>query len=174
MRTLAFSPALGALLLVSACAESPPETKTAPATAPPAPAASPDDEVKQARAVFLANIKAIQDRNKEAYVASYRADDRLVRAGADGLKLGYADFAKGAPATGSDDWPEKLEADDVQTHWLAPGVVYGAYRYRVTIKGVTTTGISERVLLKLDDGWKISVTTAFEAPEPKADAGAKD
>jgi hypothetical protein len=174
-----------ALFFFVACSDSAPPT-SAP-TAPAAPA-SPQTEEAAARVVFEANIKAIQDKNKEAYLACYRQDERLVRAGGDGVKLGFAAFGKDAPATGSDDWPERLEAEDVQVHWLAPGVVYGAYRYRVTIKGVTTTGLSERVLLKGDNGWKVSVTTAFETPadkpkdkpenkpgdKPAADAGAKD
>ena len=40
----------------------------------------------------------------------------------------------------------------LRTSGLIPGVVYGAYRYAVTIKGVTRTGLSERMFLEDDDG----------------------
>jgi hypothetical protein len=137
------------------------------AAAPPPqeiPAATPEADLLGARAIFDKNIQAIQQKDKEAYLSTYRNDERLVRDGAEGVLLGYGSFAADVPATGSDDWPEKLIADDAAVQWVSPGVVYGTYRYRVTIKGVTTSGVSERVFLKGKEGWKIAVTTAFETP----------
>jgi hypothetical protein len=47
---------------------------------------------------------------------------------------------------------------------VSPGVVYGAYRYRV-VQGGSTRGVSERVLVKQPDGtWKVAVSTAFGSP----------
>ena len=89
----------------------------------------------------------------------------LVRAGGEGVKLGYEDLATGTPTTASAAWPSRLDATDVEVHWLAPGIVYGAYRYVVVIEGKETTGLSERVFLKRDGKWEISVSTAFEVPK---------
>jgi hypothetical protein len=170
MRTL---PPLSALVLAVACAttESRP---AAPADTPPAapPPSSEEDDVAAARAVFEANILAIQNKDRDAYLASYRADERLVRVGIGGPSLGFAELAEGTAPTGSDDWPERLVAEDMQLHWVAPGLVYGSYRYRVTIKGETTTGLSERVFLRGDDGaFRIAVTTAFEGEPPPPEEG---
>ncbi|HEX6746291.1 MAG TPA: amidohydrolase family protein, partial [Longimicrobium sp.] len=47
---------------------------------------------------------------------------------------------------------------------VAPGVVYGTYRYRVT-QGQTSRGVSERVMARQPDGsWKVAVSTAFGSP----------
>lgn len=137
----------------------------------PAPgASSPEADVAAARALFEKNLQAIQDKNREAYLSTYREDARLVRAGFEGPKLGFDGLADGAAPTGSDEWPEKLVADHVQLHPIAPGVVYGSYRYTVTFDGVTTSGLSERVFLKDGDDWVIAVTTAFEGPPAKDEA----
>ena len=134
---------------------------------PPAPTGTPLADETAARAVFEANIAAIQARDREAYLACYAPTERLVRAGPEGPLLGFSELAEGTPATGSDDWPERLEADDLQVHWLAPGVVYGSYRYRVTIDGEMTEGLSERVFLRQPDGtWLVAVSTAFGDPAP--------
>ncbi len=123
-----------------------------------------DAELAAARALFERNIKAVQDRDRDGYLACYSPSDLLVRAGGDGVKTGYDDLASGTPANGSDEWPEKLKASNMQVFWLRPGLVYGTYDYRVTIAGETTTGVSERVFARGNDGWRIVVTTAFETP----------
>ncbi len=123
--------------------------------------ATPAAELAAAKDVFERNIKAIQDRDKGAYLACYRADEGLVRAGPEGLKMGFEDLATNTPTTASAAWPSSLIADDVQVRWLRPGVVYGAYRYTVVIDGVETKGLSERVFIESDGQWRISVTTAF-------------
>src|SRR3712207_7172716 len=60
------------------------------------------------------------------------------------------------------DWSSDVCSSDldtlVATHFevvpLAPGVVYGAYRYRV-VQGGSQRGVSERVLVKQADGsWR--------------------
>ncbi|MFT4626892.1 MAG: ketosteroid isomerase-like protein [Myxococcota bacterium] len=152
------------LLLVLACAPHP----VPPAV--PAPLATEAEDLAAARALFDANIRAIQERDRDAYLACYADSERLIRTGPDGPALGFAALAEGTPATGSDAWPERLDADGVQVHWLAPGVVYGTYAYRVTFDGDTTAGLSERVFLRQSDGeWRIAVSTAFEAPPPPAE-----
>jgi hypothetical protein len=135
---------------------------------PAAAAGDPTADVRAARALFDANLKAIQDKNREAYLATYRPDDALVRTGFAGPELGFAGLAEGTAPTGSDEWPEELVAEDVQLHPVAPGVVYGTYKYTVTFDGVTTSGLSERVFQKRGDRWYIAVTTAFEGPPAKS------
>lgn len=120
-----------------------------------------ESQLDGARALFERNIGAIQERNREAYLDCYRADDGLVRAGDEGVELGYTGLADGTAATGHDDWPESLEASDLQVHWIADGVVYGAYRYVVVIDGVRSEGWSERVFIRRDGRWWIAVTTAY-------------
>lgn len=129
---------------------------TAPAPAPVVPT-----DLTAVRALFERNIQAIRDKDRDAYLACYRADDRLVRAGKEGVKLGFEPLAAQTSSVAST-WPTALEATDMVVHPIAPGVAYGAYRYRVTIAGVTTEGLSERVFVRGDEGWRIAVTTAFE------------
>ena len=125
-----------------------------------------------ARALFERNIRAIQERDREAYLSCYLSHDGLIRAGEDGVALGYAELAGDTPASGHDDWPESLVANDLQVHRVAEGVVYGAYRYVVVIEGARSEGWSERVFVHRDGRWWIAVTTAFpvatapEAPAP--------
>lgn len=118
-------------------------------------------DLAAAKGVFMRNIEAIQQRDKEAYLACYRSDESLVRAGLGGLKMGFDELATGTPTTASDAWPSTLEASDIELRWLQSGVVYGAYRYRVVIDGVETTGLSERVFIRDGGDWRIAVTTAF-------------
>jgi len=126
-------------------------------------AGEPED-LAQARALFERNIQAIQDRDTAAYLACYRADDRLVRVGATGMAMGFAELEEGTPPPGSDEWPEALVARDLQVRWLGPGLVFGTYRYRVNFDGAWSEGISERLFMATDAGWRIAVTTAHEAP----------
>jgi hypothetical protein len=125
--------------------------------------AGPDEDLAAAQALFQRNIQAIQHKDRDAYLACYRPDERLIRVGPDGPKLGFSDLSSGTAATGSDDWPEALVADQVQVHWVAPGVVFGTYAYTVTFDGETTKGLSERVFVRLGDDWRIAVSTAFPA-----------
>jgi imidazolonepropionase-like amidohydrolase len=117
-------------------------------------------DTSAARAVFEANIAAINHRDRAAYLALYLDSPSLAVNGPSGLALGYAPFAAQRDTT----WPDSLIATDLELVPVRPGVVYGQYRYRVTQHGVTTLGTSERVFVETARGWKIAVSTAFPAP----------
>jgi len=140
-------------------------------TAAPTPPASSD--VAAARALFEKNLDAIRRRDKAAYLSTYWKSDQLARTGADGIALGYASHEKSA----GENWPDTFDASDLQVVSVEPGVVYGTYRYRVRYGADEQTGISERLFLKTPGGWKIAMTSAFQAlpgtpPPPRAIVGA--
>lgn len=117
-------------------------------------------DLDDARALFQKNIAAIQKRDKAAYLACYLDSARLVRTSPDGASLGFADFEKQAGSK----WPDTLEANDLQLVPVRDGLVYGTYRYRVRYGGDEHAGLSERLFVKTPKGWRIAVTSAFEAP----------
>jgi imidazolonepropionase-like amidohydrolase len=117
-------------------------------------------DTADARRVFEANIAAIHKRDRAAYLALYLDAPTFARNGPAGLQLGYAPMASARDTT----WPDSLIATDLRLVPVRPGVVYGQYRYRVTQRGVTTTGTSERVFVRTPRGWRIAVSTAFPAP----------
>ena len=118
------------------------------------------DDIAGARAVFEANINAIRQKNRDAYLSYYLHSPLLVKGGPTGFTTGYDDFA-GARGP----WPESIEASDLHLTQLQPGYVYGTYRYRVRYTGTDEhTGISERLFVKTPDGWKIAVTGAVDTP----------
>src|SRR5450759_987826 len=130
-------------------------------------------DVDEARALFEKNLAAIQRRDRAAYLACYLDSERLVRTAPDGQALGFTDFEKKAGTK----WPDTLEAADLQLVPVHEGIVYGTYRYRVRYGGDEHAGISERLFVKTPKGWKIAVTSAFEAPPgtpppPRAFTGA--
>lgn len=111
----------------------------------------------EALAAFRGNIGAIHGRDRAAYLGFYLQSPRLARTGPGGVQWGYEGMTQGDP----DSWPDTLVATHLQVVPLAPGVVYGAYRYRV-VQGGSQRGVSERVLVRQPDGsWKIAVSTAF-------------
>jgi imidazolonepropionase-like amidohydrolase len=114
-----------------------------------------------ARQLFEANIRAIHERNRAAYLALYLDAPTFARNGPGGLQLGYAPMATSRDTT----WPDSLIATDLRLVPVRPGVVYGQYRYRVTQNGRTTNGTSERIFVQTPRGWRIAVSTAFAAPE---------
>ena len=66
---------------------------------------------------------------------------------------------------------------DLRLTPVSPGVVYGTYRYRVRYGAEEHSGLSERLFLKTPKGWRIAVTSAWEAPPgtpppPRAYTGA--
>ncbi len=145
------------------CAPNALQAASAPATTQ---ADRETSDLAGARAIFETNVRAIQERDREAYVGSYLESERLVRTGAEGFELGWQELAEGAAATGSDDWPATLLARDLQLTWLRAGLVYGTYRYRVSFDGTEwVEGLSERVFTETEAGWRIAVTTAFEATD---------
>jgi imidazolonepropionase-like amidohydrolase len=123
-------------------------------------AAQPDDDLAGARAVFDGNLAAIRERNREKYLSYYLHSPSLIRTGATGLVTGFDDFAKGAGSG----WPDLIEANDIRLAGLRPGVVYGTYRYRVRYGAEEHVGMSERLFVKTDGGWKIALTGAIDAP----------
>ena len=130
-------------------------------------------DVDETRALFEKNLAAIQRRDRAAYLACYLDSERLVRTSPDGQALGFTDFEKQAGTK----WPDTLEAADLQLVPVREGIVYGTYRYRVRYGGDEHAGISERLFVKTPKGWKIAVTSAFEAPPgtpppPRAFTGA--
>jgi imidazolonepropionase-like amidohydrolase len=122
--------------------------------------ATPADDIAAARAVFEANIKAIRERNRDAYLSNYLHSPSLVRGGPEGFDTGFDSFAKGVGAQ----WPDLIEANDLHLTPLQPGIVYGTYRYRVRYGSDEHVGISERLFVSTPDGWKIAVTGAIDSP----------
>jgi len=135
--------------------------------------AARSSDLDDARALFEKNIAAIQRRDKAAYLACYLDSAKLVRTSPEGPSLGFADFEKQAGAK----WPDMLEAVDLQLVPVREGLVYGTYRYRVRYGADEHSGLSERLFVKTPKGWRIAVTSAFEAqdgtpPPPRAFTGA--
>lgn len=110
--------------------------------------------------MFEANIDAIHKRNRAAYLATYAHTATLARNGPGGLELGYEGWSARRDST----WPDTLIARNLKVVPVKPGVVYGTYCYTVTQNGTTTSGVSERLFVKTEEGWKIAVTTAFGLP----------
>jgi len=127
-------------------------------------AADSDSDVAAARAVFERNLAAIAAHDRDAYLATYLDAATLARSGPEGPSLGFADFA----AQAGDGWPDVFEGQDLRLVPVEPGVVYGTYRYRVVYGSGDAadehTGLSERLFVDTADGWRIAVTSAFDAP----------
>src|SRR5437762_3522491 len=119
-----------------------------------------DAALVAARALFERNLNAIRTRDRDTYLQSYEHAPSLARGGPQGFTTGYDDFAKGAGAN----WPDTFDASDLHLVSVQPGVVYGTYRYRVRYGAEEHIGISERLFVKTNDGWKIAVTGAIDAP----------
>lgn len=136
-------------------------------------ASNREADLAAAKKLFEANLDAIRNKNKDAYLASYLQSPDLARTGAEGFTLGYDKLAASA-GTG---WPDVFDAQALNLVWVRPGVVYGTYRYRVKFGAEEQTGLSERLFVETPDGWRIAVTSAFGAepgtpPPPRALVGA--
>jgi len=125
-------------------------------------------DLAAARALFQKNLDAIANRDSEAYLSCYLDAETLARTGPTGSELGYDGLAESV-GTG---WPVVFDAKDLRLTPVRPGVVYGTYRYRVVFEDGSgeggsepreATGLSERLFVETRKGWKIAVTTAFEA-----------
>jgi imidazolonepropionase-like amidohydrolase len=141
--------------------------------APGLPAPGETADAAAARALFEKNLAAIRSRDRAAYLACYLDSPNLVRSGADGPQLGFAGLAHDA----GDRWPDTFEATDLRLMPVRDGVVYGTYRYRVRYGADEQSGLSERIFLRTAAGWKIAMTSAFQAlpgtpPPPRALKGA--
>jgi imidazolonepropionase-like amidohydrolase len=149
--SMRFSASLLTAILLPACAAAP-----RGATYPAGERAA--DSVA-AMAAFRSNVAAIHQRDRAAYLRHYLQSPRLARTGPAGTQWGYEGLAAGNP----DSWPDTLVASHFEVVPVAPGVAYGAYRYRV-VDGGSQRGVSERVLVRQPDGsWKVAVSTAFRS-----------
>ena len=140
------------------------------AAAPPAKAAAAppaaEADLAAARSLFQKNLDAIAHRDTDAYLSCYLNAGTLARTGFDGPELGYQALAKSAGTM----WPDTFEGRDLRLVPVRPGVVYGTYHYRVRYGADERAGLSERVFLKTEAGWRIAVSTAFDAPPATAPA----
>jgi imidazolonepropionase-like amidohydrolase len=116
-------------------------------------------DLAAARRVFQANLDAIRRRDRDAYLACYLNAPTLARTGSQGFTLSYDSLAA---STGSG-WPDLFEGLDLRVTPVQPGLVYGTYRYRVRYGAEEQSGLSERLFLRTDLGWKIAMTSAFPA-----------
>jgi len=118
-----------------------------------------------ALATFRENLDAIHKRDKARYLATYVHTERLVRHSPTSLETGYA----GWPAITDNAWPDTLIVREMRVVPIAPGVVYGYYRYiGVPTPGDTLTGVSTRVLVRTPEGMRITVTASWNDAVPPA------
>lgn len=126
-------------------------------------AASATRDSAEAFAVFRENIAAIHNRNKARYLATYVHTSRLVRHSPSALETGY----DGWSAITENAWPDTLIVKEMRVVPLAPGVVYGYYRYvGVPTPGDTLTGVSTRVFVRTPEGMRITVTSSWNDAVP--------
>jgi hypothetical protein len=117
-------------------------------------------DLREASEAIQLNIAAIQRHDVEAYLAQYLDSPDLIVVTPDSLRRGYLFFAEARRA--SDQWPDTLIAADPTTVWIAPGVVWGAFAYASVVGLDTIRGVSERLVVKTNQGWKIAITGAME------------
>jgi hypothetical protein len=116
-----------------------------------------------ALATFRENIAAIHTRNRARYLATYVHTDRLVRHSPTALETGY----DGWSAITDNAWPDTLIVRELRVVPIAPGVVYGYYRYiGVPTPGDTLTGVSTRVFVRTPEGMRITVTSSWNDVPP--------
>ncbi len=114
-------------------------------------------------ATFRENIAAIHNRNKARYLATYVHTPQLVRHSPSALETGY----DGWSAITENAWPDTLIVKEMRVVPLAPGVVYGYYRYiGVPAPGDTLTGVSTRVFVRTPEGMRITVTSSWNDAAP--------
>lgn len=112
---------------------------------------------------FRENLDAIHKRDKARYLATYVHTERLVRHSPTALETGYA----GWPAITDNAWPDTLIVREMRVVPIAPGVVYGYYRYiGVPTPGDTLTGVSTRVFVRTPEGMRITVTASWNDATP--------
>ena len=143
-----------AVLAVSLAAVAPPSWSAA---AEP----SSTEELAAARKLFEANLEAIRNRDRQAYLACYLDSPDMVRTGPEGLQRGFRAHAEQSTESS---WPDSFEALDLQLVPVRSGMVYGTYRYRVSYGDKESSGISERIFLRTPQGWRIAMTSAFPSP----------
>ncbi len=128
-----------------------------------AAAATAARDSAEALAIFRENIAAIHNRNKARYLATYVHTPQLVRHSPSALETGY----DGWSAITENAWPDTLIVKEMRVVPLAPGVVYGYYRYvGVPTPGDTLTGVSTRVFVRTPEGMRITVTSSWNDAAP--------
>ena len=122
-------------------------------------------DAADAPATFRESVAARHPRNRARYLATYVHTDRLVRHSPTALETGY----DGWSAITDNAWPDTLIVREMRVVPLAPGVVYGYYRYiGVPTPGDTLTGVSTRVFVRTPEGMRITVTSSWnDVPEMK-------
>lgn len=111
-----------------------------------------------ALATFRENIAAIHARSRARYLATYVHSERLVRHSPMALETGYDNWS----AIRENAWPDTLIVKEMRVVPIAPGVVYGYYRYiGVPTPGDTLTGVSTRVFVRTPQGMRITVTSSW-------------
>ncbi|MCU0634588.1 MAG: hypothetical protein MUE41_06925 [Gemmatimonadaceae bacterium] len=128
----------------------------APAQAVPRDANAARDSA-DALATFRENLDAIHKRSKPRYLATYVHSPQLARHGLRGLETGY----DGWSAITDNSWPDTLMVREMRVTPVAPGVVYGFYRYVGVNKGVASTGVSTRLFVRTPAGMRITVTASW-------------
>jgi len=148
---------------VSAQATATPATPRSPRT-PAAEAATLAKDSADALDTFRDNLAAIHTRDKARYLATYVHTERLVRHAPMALETGYAGWS----AITDNAWPDTLIVREMRVVPVAPGVVYGYYRYiGVPAPGDTLTGVSTRVFVRTPEGMRITVTASWnDVPPP--------
>ncbi len=147
-----------------ATAQKPADTKRPPTTQPPIrlarspTVASLAQDSADAMATFRENLAAIHTRNKARYLATYVHTERLLRHSPTSLQTGYSGWS----AITENAWPDTLIVKEMRVAPVAPGVVYGYYRYvGVPTPGDTLTGVSTRVFVRTPEGMRITVTASW-------------
>ncbi len=113
-----------------------------------------------ALAALESNLAAIHHRDADAYLSHYLESPELVIAQADGIRRGFLLFAEARRADNR--WPDTLITAAPTVVWVAPGVVWAGFSYTVVESGDTARGVSERLFVKTEQGWKITVTGSME------------
>jgi hypothetical protein len=127
------------------------------------PLATAAADSAESLATFRENVDAIHKRDKARYLATYVHTERLVRHSPTALQTGYA----GWPAITDSAWPDTLIVQEMRVAPIAPGVVYGYYRYiGVPSPGDTLTGVSTRVFVRTPQGMRITVTASWNDATP--------
>ncbi|MCU0627177.1 MAG: hypothetical protein MUF21_11935 [Gemmatimonadaceae bacterium] len=112
-----------------------------------------------ALALFRENIDAIHTRDHPRYLRTYLQTPGLTIGGLRGLTRGWAAWP--ARTDGAPQWPDTLIATELRVAPVAPGVVYGVYRYRGVVKGRASVGISERLFVRTPQGWRIGYSASY-------------
>ena len=158
-------PFLRAIALVSvlSSALAPAASSAQPAALSPSARKAAARDSADAMATFRDNLAAIHSRDKARYLKTYVHTERLRRHSPAGMESGY----EGWSAITENAWPDTLIVKEMRVAPIAPGVVYGYYRYiGVPSPGDTLTGISTRVFVRTPEGMRITVTASWNDASP--------